>query len=1067
MITYSDIYSPESLCRIHQQFGEYLEKTAPSLYSLYTAPFQNDSQSQMIVALAPYVENFVGTLFDIEKEVSKLQGFLRPFDALNHIKQNFIRRYAIKKYGGINPPKPQAIVTDEIEWACQVSEWLKNEEANALALEEAAAYGAWAVLTPEGQRLHKGSFLFHFPSKLDYQNLLQHTQKSDQGEIRLNPEYLRQRDGFNLTDLGGCQEEALREAHYCIVCHPQKKDSCSKGLLAPTGRAVNKHFTFETNPLNNTLSGCPLEQKISEMNLVYREGFAIGALAIIMIDNPLVPATGHRICNACAKACIFQKQTPVDIPGIETQILNAVLDLPYGPEIYSLLTRWNPLNFRMPLPLAPSEKTVLVAGMGPSGFTLAYYLLRQGHTVLGIDGLKIEPFSVRRELIKSKTELFENLDERLVEGFGGVAEYGITVRWNKNYLKLIRLVLEREERFQLVGAVRLGGNITINQTFDEGIDHMALCLGAGKPKMIGIKNELAPGVRQAYDFLMALQLTGAAQRNALAGLQIQWPGLVVGGGLTAIDCATEMGAYYIRQVEEIALNYIGKENIVFERQNQEAITTFLDHGREVIEERKKAALEYRPPNFVALLKKWGGIKIVYRKEFNQSPSYRLSHGEVQKALEEGIEIVENAVPLEVITDDFGHAEGLLVEIKGRQKVLKAKSIMIAAGTEPNHNLLHDIPSEINFLPEESTHGDPGKPHSVSFIIRQDDSNQGVSLFGDMNPLFSGSVVNAMASAKRGYPEIDALLKKRDPHPNATERVLSLKKRLMSRVLEVSLGAKNCFLVKISSPAGALNYRPGQFFRLQHYTATHGAAMEGIALRPIKVSQGKGEIDFLVYAAGASSAQIQYLQEGETVALMGPTGAAFDLEVLDSPILFLAEGLIALQLLPLVAKAREFGQPTNMVILGDRETFNRFQTYLEDLNSVHFCESLDQLNSLWPGLPQKFSNVVLNGGVGFLQGFQKLREQGQFNFLTPYHECWAPMNTAMQCMLKEICAQCIQKTINPVTGEESVIFACAQGFKRLETIDLENLRARLNQNKVSEGLKMKKSMGKLDASKTHR
>ena len=29
------------------------------------------------------------------------------------------------------------------------------------------------------------------------------------------------------------------------------------------------------------------------------------------------------------------------------------------------------------------------------------------------------------------------------EGFGGVAEYGITVRWDKNFLKLIRLLLER------------------------------------------------------------------------------------------------------------------------------------------------------------------------------------------------------------------------------------------------------------------------------------------------------------------------------------------------------------------------------------------------------------------------------------------------------------------------------------------------------------------------------------------------------------------------------------------------------------------------------------------------
>ena len=35
-------------------------------------------------------------------------------------------------------------------------------------------------------------------------------------------------------------------------------------------------------------------------------------------------------------------------------------------------------------------------------------------------------------------------------GFGGVAEYGITVRWDKNFLKIIRLLLERRARISHV-----------------------------------------------------------------------------------------------------------------------------------------------------------------------------------------------------------------------------------------------------------------------------------------------------------------------------------------------------------------------------------------------------------------------------------------------------------------------------------------------------------------------------------------------------------------------------------------------------------------------------------------
>src|SRR6202007_487224 len=91
------------------------------------------------------------------------------------------------------------------------------------------------------------------------------------------------------------------------------------------------------------------------------------------------------------KASIYQKQDPVDIPQIETRTLKDVLELPWGFEIYSLLTRWNPLNFTRSVPKPASGYKVLIAGLGPAGFTLAHHLMNDGHTVFGIDGLKIEP----------------------------------------------------------------------------------------------------------------------------------------------------------------------------------------------------------------------------------------------------------------------------------------------------------------------------------------------------------------------------------------------------------------------------------------------------------------------------------------------------------------------------------------------------------------------------------------------------------------------------------------------------------------------------------------------------
>ena len=177
------------------------------------------------------------------------------------------------------------------------------------------------------------------------------------------------------------------------------------------------------------------------------------------------------------KSCIYQKPEPVDIPQAETRILKDVLALPWGFEIYSLLTRWNPLDLRRPLPRAATGKRVLVVGMGPAGFTLAHHLMNDGHTVVGIDGLKIEPLPpalsgvaaagerVPFEPIFDAATLNEPLDDRVMAGFGGVAEYGITVRWDKNFLKIIRLLLERRDRFALFGGVRFGGTLDAEDAF--------------------------------------------------------------------------------------------------------------------------------------------------------------------------------------------------------------------------------------------------------------------------------------------------------------------------------------------------------------------------------------------------------------------------------------------------------------------------------------------------------------------------------------------------------------------------------------------------------------------------
>ncbi len=823
-LSFADLYDPDGLVRLDRAFVAHLAEGDVGLHDrLMTARRDPDAierieELNLLVDLAPYLEDFLGALFGIEPEVRELQARHHELAPLYAVKRLFVQRRAVK---GVKEADAIAIdgpalareldeligtpAKDAWEWryAAHVANWLENEAGNAEALDVAQRYAAWATLSPEGQRKHRRGVLFKVPHRLDMHHLVpvETIERDGVTMLRRPEDDWRRRDGFALTDPGTDLVGALDQANYCIWCHNQGKDSCSKGLKEKEG-------AFKKSVFGVTLAGCPLEEKISEMNLVKARGNSLGALAIVAVDNPICAATGHRICNDCMKACIYQRQEPVDIPQIETRTLKDVLSLPWGFEIYSLLTRWNPLNIRRPLPRAATGYKVLVVGLGPAGFTLAHHLLNDGHFVAAIDGLKIEPLppeiggvtldGARHpfEPIRDVGTLVERLDDRVMAGFGGVAEYGITVRWDKNFLKIVRLLLERRASFAMYGGVRFGGTITIDGAFDLGFDHVALCAGAGRPTVIPMKNGLAPGVRQASDFLMALQLTGAAKTDSIANLTVRLPVVVIGGGLTAIDTATELLAYYPLQVEKFLTRY---EILVAERGEEavraqwtpaerEVAVEFVEHARAIRAEREAARRESRPPRLANLIDGWGGVTIAYRRRLVDSPSYTLNHEEVAKAMEEGIRFAELLTPVEVDVDVFGQAAALrltrhsVTEVGGHRPdpnqgpgeeiVLPARTILVAAGTQPNTVLGREDPEtspSTAAISARSTRratrrrpSGSSKPAAVRVLTHLRPDGRAVSFFGDLHPSFFGNVVKAMGGATLGYPVISRMLTRRAP-----------------------------------------------------------------------------------------------------------------------------------------------------------------------------------------------------------------------------------------------------------------------------------------------------------------
>ena len=1138
-LAFHDLYQREGLLKLDAAFLAELAEHSSTLHARLLAARDDQTtltakqRSELIVELAPHLEDFVGTLFGIDAELRELQVRHTELAPLYSVKRKFVQR----KLAGRTTEQAQAIdpiaVTAELQafingpltetsYVTNVAHWLEAADGEWKAqLELAADYATWATLTPEGKAKHGDGVLFRLPHKLDMAHLVPIEEAFINGTVQmsLGAGHQRHRDGFHLTDPGADIVVALDQANYCIKCHNQGKDSCSTGLREKTGE-------FKSSTFGVPLAGCPLEEKISEMNQVKGQGNPIGALAIVTIDNPMTAATGHRICNDCMKSCIYQKQDPVDIPQVETRTLKDVLELPWGFEIYSLLTRWNPLNFVRPLPRKPSGKKVLVVGLGPAGFTLSHHLMNDGHTVVAVDGLKIEPlpehlcgvdaFGKRHTFgpLRNISDIYDRLDTRVMSGFGGVSEYGITVRWNKNFLKVVRLLLERRDQFTMFGSVRFGGTMTVDSAFEMGFDHISLCMGAGRPTVIPMKNGLARGIRQSSDFLMALQLTGAAKTQSLANLQVRMPIVVIGGGLTAIDTATESFAYYVVQVEKFLLRYEELAEVLGEAfvdetwtaDESEVAAEFLAHGRAIRAERAAAAKEGRPPHLIDLLNSWGGVTVAYRRRMIDAPSYTLNHEEVTKAMEEGIHFAECLTPEEVEIDPFGAARSLILrkqkfdETTGKfvasdeMVTFPARTILIAAGTQPNTVLAREDEANVKIdgryfqaLDEEGQPAKPersAKPKVVRVLMSLRPDGRAISFFGDLHPSFAGNVVKAMGSAKQGYPVVSRMLARVSQSDVSDKKlVATLNDGLRAVVHEVVRLTPNIVDVVVRSPIAARAFLPGQFYRFQNYESlairTGGTvlSMEALALTGASVDMEKGLLSMIVLEMGGSSDLCALLKPGDPVSLMGPTGMPTETPSQET-VLLVGGGLGNAVLFSIGQKLRAVGSRV-IYFAGYKKIIDRYK--VEEIekaaDAITWCS--DEAPGFTPGRPQdkafvgnivaamaayargELGNVpiplseadrlVVIGSDGMMRGVQQARHGVLRPYLDPAHHAIGSINSPMQCMMKEICAQCLQTHRDPVTGKENVVFSCFNQDQPLDHVRFDHLRGRLSQNGVQEKL----------------
>jgi NAD(P)H-flavin reductase len=437
----------------------------------------------------------------------------------------------------------------------------------------------------------------------------------------------------------------------------------------------------------------------------------------------------------------------------------------------------------------------------------------------------------------------------------------------------------------------------------------------------------------------------------------------------------------------------------------------------------------------------------------------------------------------------------------------AHTVCVAAGTSPNVIYEKEKPGTFKmdewrqfFQPFRMERTDDGSLKLVEcaagetgFFTSYEQEGRYITYYGDNHPKYAGNVVKAMASAKDGYERVveifaDELATRGTLPQEERDRIFdkleaTLDEELRAYVVRVDRLTPTIVDVIVKAPLQARKFRPGQFYRLQNFETSAPVVdgvrlmMEGLALTGAWVDEEKGLLSMIVLEMGTSSRLCSLLKEGEEVLVMGPTGTPT--EITENETVLLAGGGLGNAVLFSIARAlREmnnrviyFAGYKNGADLYKREEIERATDQVvwstdfgEEIMphrpmDAHFRGNIVQAMVAYAegrlGKPlidlKEVDRIIAIGSDRMMNGVREARHTTLKPFLSEDHVAIGSINSPMQCMMKEVCAQCLQRHVNPHTGEEFFVFSCFNQDQHLDFVDFKNLNERLRANSIQEKL----------------
>ncbi|PYQ49250.1 MAG: hypothetical protein DMF59_14020, partial [Acidobacteria bacterium] len=280
-------------------------------------------------------------------------------------------------------------------------------------------------------------------------------------------------------------------------------------------------------------------------------------------------------------------------------------------------------------------------------------------------------------------------------------------------------------------------------------------------------------------------------------------------------------------------------------------------------------------------------------------------------------------------------------------------------------------------------------------------------------------------------------------------------------------------------------------------------MEGIALTGAWTDKERGLLSLIILEMGGSSRLCAMLRNGEPVVVMGPTGTPTEIPRHDN--VLLAGGGLGNAVLFSIARALKDNGCRVVYFAGYKKKEDVFKRDEIEAGTDQVIWSVDAGEPIAPRRPQDLSfvgnivqamqwyasavipsvsegsgrvgnddappnpqvpryarddkridlksmqRIVAIGSDGMMRAVKEARHGVLAPYLNPNHVGIASINSPMQCMMKQVCAQCLQRHVDPVSGKESFVFSCFNQDQKMDEVDFINLRARLRQNTVVEKL----------------